>query len=146
MSRPLRGGDIAPAAAAIIRRRDELAALPAHGRAPARALALLPAPDPPGTLRAVAALVDHHRPGPRHPARPHRRVRAVAFGVLDGRAVLASAGTDQTVRLWDPGSGSALGEPFETFAVVHAIAIHDHTIAVATSGAVIVLDAHATRT
>jgi WD40 repeat protein len=35
----------------------------------------------------------------------------VAFGVVDGRTVLASASYDETVRLWDPATGTPIGEP-----------------------------------
>ena len=38
-------------------------------------------------------------------------VNAVAFGVVEGRAVLASASYDTTVRLWDPATGQPIGEP-----------------------------------
>ncbi|MGH8895774.1 MAG: WD40 repeat domain-containing protein [Egibacteraceae bacterium] len=36
---------------------------------------------------------------------PHRGVWAVAWGTLDSAPVLASAGGDGTVRLWDPADG-----------------------------------------
>ncbi len=40
------------------------------------------------------------------------RVSGVAFGSLPGgRVVLASGGSDQTVRLWDPVTGQAVGDP-----------------------------------
>ncbi len=38
-------------------------------------------------------------------------VSSVAFGVVQGRTVLASGGTDGTVRVWDPATGQQLGEP-----------------------------------
>ncbi|MCP4960347.1 MAG: hypothetical protein GY925_13905 [Actinomycetia bacterium] len=38
-------------------------------------------------------------------------VYSVAFGTVDGRPVLASASSDETVRLWDPATGAAIGEP-----------------------------------
>ena len=36
---------------------------------------------------------------------------SVAFGVVDGRTVLASGGEDGMVRLWDPVQGTQIGKP-----------------------------------
>ena len=55
-------------------------------------------------------------------------VTAVAFGAgADGRPLLASAGDDGTVRLWDPTTGTPVGDPLEDrprsrFAGVTAVA------------------------
>jgi len=62
-----------------------------------------------------------------------------------GGKLKVSGGRSTRGFVWDPASARALGEPFATFTAVHGLAIHDDTIAVATSDAVIVLDAHATR-
>jgi WD40 repeat protein len=35
----------------------------------------------------------------------------VAFGTFDGQAILASATSDRTVRLWDPHTGLPHGDP-----------------------------------
>jgi WD40 repeat protein len=38
-------------------------------------------------------------------------VTGVAFGTLDGQAILASASNDETVRLWNPDTGLPHGDP-----------------------------------
>ena len=38
-------------------------------------------------------------------------MESVAFGVVDGRTVLASGGWDGKVRLWDPATGTRIGKP-----------------------------------
>ena len=39
-------------------------------------------------------------------------VRSVAVGELDGRPVVVSGSSDQTVRVWDLATGQPVGEPF----------------------------------
>ena len=38
-------------------------------------------------------------------------VQSVAFGVVDGRTVLASGDWDGKVRMWDPATGTQMGRP-----------------------------------
>jgi WD40 repeat protein len=35
----------------------------------------------------------------------------VAFGTINNQTILATAGYDNTVRLWDPATGQPIGEP-----------------------------------
>jgi WD domain, G-beta repeat len=50
-------------------------------------------------------------------------VEAVAFGVdANGRPLLASGGSDGTVRLWDPTTGAPVGDPLRGHSPVEAVA------------------------
>ena len=40
------------------------------------------------------------------------RVRAVAAAELDGRPVVISGSSDDTVRVWDLATGAPVGDPF----------------------------------
>ncbi len=69
-------------------------------------------------------------------------VSSVAFGAVGGRTVLATGSHDQTVRLWDPITGTPVGEPLSghtgsvssvAFGVVDGVTVlasgsHDQTV------------------
>ena len=59
---------------------------------------------PPSAGRDGVAVGPGHRRRAGHPDRPHRL--GDRGGVQPGRAALASAGDDRTVRLWDPATGA----------------------------------------
>ena len=79
----------------------------AGDRAPARCRRLGRLPHRPGRFR-------HHDPAGRAAATRHaarRPVQRVRGGVQPRRQLLASAGGDGTVRLWDPATGRPVGAP-----------------------------------
>jgi WD40 repeat protein len=48
------------------------------------------------------------------PLRGHTNwVSSVAFGAIDGRPIVASGSSDESIRLWDARTGEPLGVPFE---------------------------------
>jgi WD40 repeat protein len=74
-----------------------------------------------------------------HPVEVGGGTAVAAVRLPDGRTLLASGGTDGTVRLWDP----ATGAPILTLVIgerVHSLAAVDGGLAVGLESGIVVLD------
>lgn len=75
------------------------------------------------------------------PLTGHRgSVNAVAFGTVEGRAVVASGGDDGTVRVWETTSGAELAVP--VLDPAQAVVVVPGGLVVGAGSAVVAVDVH----